>query len=41
MSELVLLFQAEQDIQTAFNRYEDFQEGRGEIFMRHLDGPSR
>ena len=37
MTELILLVQADQDIQTAFNRYEEFQEGRGEVFMRHLD----
>jgi plasmid stabilization system protein ParE len=37
MTELILLLQADQDIQTAFNRYEEFQEGRGEVFMRHLD----
>src|ERR1051325_4058145 len=37
MTELVLLLQAELDIQAAFNRYEGFQEGRGEVFMRHLD----
>jgi len=37
MTELVLLLQAELDIQAAFNCYEDFQEGRGEVFMRHLD----
>jgi plasmid stabilization system protein ParE len=37
MRELILLFQADEDIQTAFNRYENFQEGRGAMFMRHLD----
>jgi plasmid stabilization system protein ParE len=37
MKALVLLFQADEDIQAAFNRYENFQEGRGEVFMRHLD----
>jgi len=37
MTELILLLQADQDIQTAFNRYEEFQEGRGEVFMCHLD----
>ena len=37
MTELILLLQADHDIQTAFNRYEGFQEGRGEVFMRHLD----
>jgi plasmid stabilization system protein ParE len=37
MTELILLSQADHDIQTAFNRYEEFQEGRGEVFIRHLD----
>jgi hypothetical protein len=37
MTDLILLLQAEHDIQTAFERYEDYQQGRGEIFMRQLD----
>src|SRR5205823_13843429 len=37
MIELILLLQADLDIQTAFNRYEDFQAGRGEVFIRQLD----
>jgi plasmid stabilization system protein ParE len=37
MTEFILLLQAELDIQTAFGRYEDHQEGRGEVFMRQLD----
>ncbi len=37
MTDLILLLQADQDIQSAFNRYEEFQEGRGEVFMRQLD----
>ena len=37
MTDLILLLQADHDIQTAFNRYEEFQEGRGEVFMQHLD----
>ncbi len=37
MSELVFLFSADADIQTAFEFYEGFQAGRGEVFMRHLD----
>jgi len=37
MTELILLLQADLDIQTAFGRYEDHQEGRGEVFMRQLD----
>jgi len=36
-TELILLLQADLDIQVAFNRYEDFQTGRGDIFMRQLD----
>lgn len=37
MTDLILLRQADDDIQTAFNRYEEIQEGRGELFMRQLD----
>ena len=37
MNEVILLLQAELDIQAAFNRQEDFQEGRGELFLSHLD----
>jgi plasmid stabilization system protein ParE len=37
MMDLILLLQADHDIQTAFNRCEEFQEGRGEVLMRHLD----
>jgi plasmid stabilization system protein ParE len=37
MTDLILLLQADQDIQTAFERYEDYQEGRGEVFLRQLD----
>lgn len=37
MTGLLLLFQADQDIQTAFNRYEEYQAGRGEVFMQQLD----
>jgi plasmid stabilization system protein ParE len=37
MIELILLLQADLDIQAAFERYEDFQAGRGEVFLRHLD----
>ena len=37
MIELILLLQADHDIQTAFERYEDYQHGRGEVFMRQLD----
>jgi plasmid stabilization system protein ParE len=34
---LILLLQADLDIQSAFARYENYQSGRGEVFMRHLD----
>ena len=37
MTELILLSQADLDIQSAFARYEDYQTGRGEIFMHQLD----
>jgi plasmid stabilization system protein ParE len=37
VSELVFLFSADADIQTAFEFYEAIQAGRGEIFLRHLD----
>ena len=37
MTEIIFLLQADLDIQAAFNRYEDHQEGRGEVFMRQLD----
>jgi plasmid stabilization system protein ParE len=37
MTDLILLLQADHDIQSAFNRYEEFQAGRGEVFIRHLD----
>ena len=37
MSELVFLFSADADIQTAYEFYEAYQEGRGGVFMRHLD----
>ena len=37
MSELVLLLSAELDIQQAFAYYEDYQEGRGTVFLQHLE----
>jgi toxin ParE1/3/4 len=37
VSELVFLFSADADIQTAYEFYEAYQAGRGEVFMRHLD----
>ena len=35
--DLVFLFSADVDIQQAYEYYENYQEGRGELFMRHLD----
>ena len=37
VSELVFLYSADADIQAAYEFYEASQEGRGEVFMRHLD----
>ncbi len=37
MSELVFLLSADGDIQRAYEFYEAYQAGRGEVFMRHLD----
>ena len=37
MFELVILLQAELDIQNIFNRHEEFQEGRGELSINHLN----
>ena len=37
MSDLVFLLSADIDIQEAYEYYENFQEGRGDLFMRHLD----
>jgi len=37
MIDLILLLQADRDIQSAFQRYENYQAGRGEIFIRQLD----
>jgi plasmid stabilization system protein ParE len=37
VSELVFLFSADADIQTAFEFCEACQAGRGEVFMRYLD----
>ena len=37
MTELILLLQADLDIQAAFERYEDYQQGRGEVLMQQLD----
>lgn len=33
MKELILLLKADVDIQAAFERYEEYQEGRGELFL--------
>jgi plasmid stabilization system protein ParE len=35
--ELILLLQADLDVQAVFGRYEEYQVGRGEVFMRQLD----
>ena len=35
--EVIFLLKAENDVQTAFNRYEEVQEGRGKLFLNHLD----
>jgi len=37
VSDLVFLLSADIDIQEAYEYYENFQEGRGDLFMRHLD----
>jgi plasmid stabilization system protein ParE len=37
MRELILLLAADRDIQCAYDLCEDRQEGRGVVFMRHLD----
>jgi len=37
IGEIVLLLQADVDIQQAYEAYEIYQEGRGEIFLRQLD----
>lgn len=37
MSDLVFLFSADSDIQAGYAFCEDYQSGRGEIFMRYLD----
>lgn len=37
MISLILLLQADSDIQSAYNRYEEYQSGRGELFLRQVD----
>jgi len=37
VSDLIFLFSADADIQSAYEFYEAVQPGRGEVFMRHLD----
>jgi toxin ParE1/3/4 len=37
MTELILLLEADSDIQSAFNRYEEIQLDRGTLFIRQLD----
>lgn len=38
MKELIFLLSADIDIQQAYGRYEDVQEGRGDCFLAELDG---
>ena len=35
--DLVFLLSADIDIQQAYEYYENYQDGRGGVFMRHLD----
>ena len=35
--EVILLFQADNDIQTAYNWYEEIQPARGDLFIRQVD----
>ena len=37
MKDLILLWQADSDIQSAYNRYENFQDGRGAVLLNHLE----
>ncbi len=37
MMDLILLLSADLDIQAAFNRYENYQPGRGEVFLGKLN----
>jgi plasmid stabilization system protein ParE len=37
MMELILLLAAEADIQSAFARYEEYQEGRGLVFLQEVE----
>ena len=37
MMDLVFLLSADIDVQQAYEYYENYQEGRGGLFMRHLD----
>jgi plasmid stabilization system protein ParE len=37
VTDLVFLLSADIDIQSAYEFYESSQEGRGRVFMRHLD----
>jgi hypothetical protein len=39
VTDLVFLLSADIDIQSAYEFYESSQEGRGRVFMRHLDCP--
>ena len=35
--EVILLLSADMDLQSAYERYEDYQSGRGEVLMRQID----
>ena len=37
MKELVLLLSADLDVQAAFDQHEDYQDGRGAVFLHHLE----
>jgi toxin ParE1/3/4 len=37
MMDLILLLQADMDVQAAFSKHEDFQAGRGYVFLQQLD----
>jgi toxin ParE1/3/4 len=37
VSEIVFLLSADIEIQKAYEYYEDYQQGRGAVFMRHLE----
>jgi hypothetical protein len=37
MVEVILVGRADADVQAAFNRLDDYQSGRGEVFIQQLD----